>query len=461
MAEIRRQDGISGEFYVGANGELIPVGVSMEEFYNKCNSSADGRFCEGSDGPGRAADPGTEDLGKKGYVSRGGVTPTKAQQKELDKKIKEETGKIVWEYERKKDAFPSSAIKVSSLNDEYDKRVRAGAKSAFVAKCVKEEQDDMNRYLDSIGSGKGAPARNMTDYYSKTCDSAFEISQAGESRRAIDDFKKTKEYAEIEEERKKALEAHTPEKIKSDSAERDKLEAEMKAKVKEAENRIYDEWAAANAPKPKPKKEEKPSSGSSGSKKKKPWWKFWSLEEIVAMSAEERALAFGVVEPVLGFGGLEPLAEGSMAREIAAALGVDGDEEFARARGGPGNPEALISYWRDGEGADRIGWGTEGDFTRCMRLVGKYLPDDAGGFCQNRHIEIYGEANATRDAKAKARGELSEENVILEAEIEEFCKVDGCSKETHSSGKCITHYQQMRRERKGTTAANAKGKYKN
>lgn len=69
-------------------------------------------------------------------------------------------------------------------------------------------------------------------------------------------------------------------------------------------------------------------------------------------------------------------------------------EEFAR-----GNPEALIAYWRDGEGAERINWGTDCDFTRCMLLVGKYLPEDAGGFCQNRHLEIFGESNAARDKR--------------------------------------------------------------
>lgn len=71
---------------------------------------------------------------------------------------------------------------------------------------------------------------------------------------------------------------------------------------------------------------------------------------------------------------------------------------------GRGNAEALISYWRDGEGADRIAWGTKCDFIRCMLLVGKYLPDDAGGFCQNRHIEIYGESNAARDKRMGFKG---------------------------------------------------------
>lgn len=65
-----------------------------------------------------------------------------------------------------------------------------------------------------------------------------------------------------------------------------------------------------------------------------------------------------------------------------------------------GNPEALISYWRDGEGAERIAWGTACDFTRCMLLVGKYVDQEtAGGFCQNRHLEIYGESNYARDKR--------------------------------------------------------------
>lgn len=81
--------------------------------------------------------------------------------------------------------------------------------------------------------------------------------------------------------------------------------------------------------------------------------------------------------------------------ELAASI-----EELANK----GNPEALISYWRDGEGAARINWGTECDFTRCMLLVGKYIPEQAGGFCQNRHMEIFGESNAARDKRLNRQG---------------------------------------------------------
>lgn len=90
----------------------------------------------------------------------------------------------------------------------------------------------------------------------------------------------------------------------------------------------------------------------------------------------------------------------SMAEELKAKIETLTDtdlEEFKRR----GNPEALIEYWRDGPGHDRIRWGEEKDFTRCMKLVGKYIPDQAGGFCQNRHMEIFGEPNATRDKRVE------------------------------------------------------------
>ena len=90
--------------------------------------------------------------------------------------------------------------------------------------------------------------------------------------------------------------------------------------------------------------------------------------------------------------------------ELAARVAVEVDvEEFA----GKGNPEALISYWRDGEGAARIDWGSPCDFTRCMLLVGKYLPDDAGGFCQNRHMELFGESNAAKDKREGRKDDCS------------------------------------------------------
>lgn len=51
-----------------------------------------------------------------------------------------------------------------------------------------------------------------------------------------------------------------------------------------------------------------------------------------------------------------------------------------------GNAEALINWYENGGGAERIAWGEEGDWTRCYGIASKYLPDeDARGFCANRH----------------------------------------------------------------------------
>ena len=55
----------------------------------------------------------------------------------------------------------------------------------------------------------------------------------------------------------------------------------------------------------------------------------------------------------------------------------------------PGQIKArnLIKYWERGEGALKIGWGTPGDFTRC---VTHYLGPRAKGFCAIRHKRATG-----------------------------------------------------------------------
>ena len=69
--------------------------------------------------------------------------------------------------------------------------------------------------------------------------------------------------------------------------------------------------------------------------------------------------------------------------------------EFAH----PNATERLKSYWRTGEGAAKIRWGTPGDFDRCVRLIqeavtkggGKPLPDhEIKGLCSNLHQEATG-----------------------------------------------------------------------
>lgn len=58
----------------------------------------------------------------------------------------------------------------------------------------------------------------------------------------------------------------------------------------------------------------------------------------------------------------------------------------------------LKAYWKTGEGAARIRWGTDGDLTRCHRLVTQEAGADAAtfdvwGYCQNLHQELFGRPN--------------------------------------------------------------------
>jgi hypothetical protein len=58
----------------------------------------------------------------------------------------------------------------------------------------------------------------------------------------------------------------------------------------------------------------------------------------------------------------------------------------------------LKNYWKYGEGARRIRWGTDGDLTRCHRLVRREAGADAArfdvwGYCQNLHKELFGRPN--------------------------------------------------------------------
>lgn len=57
---------------------------------------------------------------------------------------------------------------------------------------------------------------------------------------------------------------------------------------------------------------------------------------------------------------------------------------------GDGDAEQLRRYWLHGEGAVKIRWGTPGDFDRCVRHLGKYMPGRAEGYCANLHHRATG-----------------------------------------------------------------------
>lgn len=56
---------------------------------------------------------------------------------------------------------------------------------------------------------------------------------------------------------------------------------------------------------------------------------------------------------------------------------------------GPGTGVELKAYWTHGKGAAKIRWGTDGDFNRCVRHLGKYV-DDPKGLCNTYHVAALG-----------------------------------------------------------------------
>jgi len=52
----------------------------------------------------------------------------------------------------------------------------------------------------------------------------------------------------------------------------------------------------------------------------------------------------------------------------------------------------ITSYWVDGRGAAKIGWGAPGDFNRCRANLGKYVqnPEWLSGLCANLHYRALG-----------------------------------------------------------------------
>jgi len=100
-----------------------------------------------------------------------------------------------------------------------------------------------------------------------------------------------------------------------------------------------------------------------------------------------------------------------MAKQTAAFLDAE-----AKAEGGAdrnrGGAEELRRYWTTGEGGAKIGWGTPGDFTRCVALLEEHMPGRAEGYCANRHKEMNGywpgdDRNKDAGAATETKGDLA------------------------------------------------------
>jgi HK97 family phage portal protein len=88
------------------------------------------------------------------------------------------------------------------------------------------------------------------------------------------------------------------------------------------------------------------------------------------------------------------------------------------------NTERLMRYWAEGAGAAKIGWGTDGDFDRCVVELGKYVgPKVVKGLCSNLHKRATGfrpghapgESKARYEWKGEAGPELIEFRDVLES----------------------------------------------
>ncbi|MYX26760.1 hypothetical protein GTY75_08765 [Streptomyces sp. SID8381] len=109
--------------------------------------------------------------------------------------------------------------------------------------------------------------------------------------------------------------------------------------------------------------------------------------------------------------------QASMEAKTAAAVWLE-----AKSAGGPdrnrGGAEHLRDWYTRGEGAALIGWGSPGDFDRCVALASKHMPaTGARGYCNLRHHDALGVYPATHAAESKsARAAVREaKNLPLES----------------------------------------------
>lgn len=81
--------------------------------------------------------------------------------------------------------------------------------------------------------------------------------------------------------------------------------------------------------------------------------------------------------------------------DVLPAEWVDAsDDAEGKAAGGAdknkGGAEKLRRYWVDGPGAAKIGWGTPGDYMRCVKELTPHMGVRAHGYCQLRHFDALG-----------------------------------------------------------------------
>lgn len=82
----------------------------------------------------------------------------------------------------------------------------------------------------------------------------------------------------------------------------------------------------------------------------------------------------------------------------------------------------LKRYWEHGEGAAKIRWGTDGDWTRCVRQLSKYMGPRAKGYCTLRHKGALGyyPGELDRPGNPKSGDRKGAFGVDVSPDLEEF-----------------------------------------
>lgn len=113
-----------------------------------------------------------------------------------------------------------------------------------------------------------------------------------------------------------------------------------------------------------------------------------------AQPAEEEQPQNVTVSDVQVTGTAQPTVAASITPDLFMSVLYGPREDVITAAGGAdrnrGGAEKLRKYWTSGPGAAKIMWGTPGDWTRCVRHLGKYMGTRAKGYCALRHKEKTG-----------------------------------------------------------------------
>lgn len=99
---------------------------------------------------------------------------------------------------------------------------------------------------------------------------------------------------------------------------------------------------------------------------------------------------------------MEGKAHSALVEALAFATGLEGKGGVPGVADTPSDHAAvqrLRESWTDGTMAAKIGWGTGGDFARCVALATEHMgPEDAKGWCNLRHHDALGFYPATHAA---------------------------------------------------------------